>query len=226
MSLHRLSLLLPIVLLACDGPPPPEPTAAVRGEAPAHTPPTARLKRLTEPQYRAIIRDVFSEDLLLPANLEPDERIEGLFAVGSATSAISSYGVEKYEAAAYDVAEQVLADPLLRDEWVPCDGTLPDDDACAAEALDTLGLHPIWILAVGPLFAALTGIGFKEFFCFRRPEAVGLTLLLPIALLGRLTGLVGTTSCMGLMLSAALLLLVLSMPTCPSTAQCGVFLAT
>ena len=79
------------------------------------------------------------------------------------------------------------------------------------QALDTLGLHPIWILAVGPLFAALTGIGFKEFFCFRRPEAVGLTLLLPIALLGRLTGLVGTSSCMGLMLTAALLLLVLSM---------------
>ena len=81
-----------------------------------------------------------------PTRSEAAERIEGLFAVGAATSAISSYGVEKYEAAAYDVAEQVLADPLLRDEWVPCDGTNPDDDACAAEALDTLAEH---LVAVG-----------------------------------------------------------------------------
>ena len=47
----------------------------------------------------------------------------------------------------------------------------------------------LWILAVGPFFAALTGVGFKEFFCFRRPEAIGVTLLLPLALLGRLSGL-------------------------------------
>ena len=79
------------------------------------------------------------------------------------------------------------------------------------QAFTTLAHQPLWILTVGPLFAALTGIGFKEFFCFRRPEAIGLTLLLPIALLGRLTGLIGTSSCMGLMLTAALLLLLLSM---------------
>ena len=48
----------------------------------------------------------------------------------------------------------------------------------------------LWILAIGPLFASLAGIGFKEFFCFRRPEAIGLTLLLPVALLGHLSGLI------------------------------------
>ena len=83
--------------------------------------------------------------------------------------------------------------------------------ASPGEALNTLADEPLWILAVGPLFAALTGIGFKEFFCFRRPEAVGLTLLLPMALLGRLTGLVNNGMCLGLMLIAALLLSVLSM---------------
>ena len=40
------------------------------------------------------------------------------------------------------------------------------------EALDTLASQPLWILAIGPLFAALAGIGFKEFFCFQRPEAI------------------------------------------------------
>ena len=38
--------------------------------------------------------------------------------------------------------------------------------------------QPLWILAIGPFFAALAGVGFKEFFCFRRPEAIGVTLLL------------------------------------------------
>tara|TARA_B100001059_G_scaffold225667_1_gene253137 strand:- start:119 stop:757 length:639 start_codon:yes stop_codon:yes gene_type:complete len=79
------------------------------------------------------------------------------------------------------------------------------------EALDTLTSQPLWILAVGPMFAALTGIGFKEFFCFRRAEAVGLTLLLPVALLGRLLGLVGNGPCGMLVLVAGLLLVVLAL---------------
>ena len=66
------------------------------------------------------------------------------------------------------------------------------------------------LLAVGPMFAALTGIGFKEFFCFRRPEAVGLTLLLPVALLGRILGLIGNGACWFLVLFAGLLLVVLA----------------
>ena len=59
------------------------------------------------------------------------------------------------------------------------------------------------------MFAALAGIGFKEFFCFQRPEAIGLTLLLPIALLGRLLGLIPGTPCLSLIgCSAALLVLL------------------
>ena len=80
-----------------------------------------------------------------------------------------------------------------------------------SQALATLQGQPLWILAIGPLFAALAGIGFKEFFCFRRPEAIGLTLLLPIALLGRLSGLLDPGVCLGLLTSAALLLVVLAL---------------
>jgi uncharacterized integral membrane protein len=47
----------------------------------------------------------------------------------------------------------------------------------------TLAEQRLWLLAIGPMFAALAGIGFKEFFCFQRPEAIGVTLLLPPALL-------------------------------------------
>jgi uncharacterized integral membrane protein len=50
------------------------------------------------------------------------------------------------------------------------------------QMLPVLARQPLWILAVGPFFAALAGVGFKEFFCFQRPEAIGVTLLLPLAL--------------------------------------------
>ena len=83
--------------------------------------------------------------------------------------------------------------------------------ASPSAALATLQNHPLWILAVGPLFAALAGIGFKEFFCFRRAEAIGLTLLLPLALLGRLSSLMPADLCLALLGAAALLLLVLAL---------------
>ena len=79
------------------------------------------------------------------------------------------------------------------------------------EALSTLREQPLWILAVGPLFAAMAGIGFKEFFCFQRPEAIGLTLLLPLGLLGRLLGLLNLTTAMTLLSAAALLLVLLAL---------------
>ena len=75
-------------------------------------------------------------------------------------------------------------------------------------SLGTLADHPLWLLAIGPLFAALAGIGFKEFFCFRRPEAIGLTLLLPVALLSRLVGWMPAQPCL-VSLGVASLLLVL-----------------
>ena len=55
---------------------------------------------------------------------------------------------------------------------------------------DTLLAQPLWIMAIGPYFAALTGLGFKEFFCFRRLEAVGVTVLVPLLLLLALLGVV------------------------------------
>jgi uncharacterized integral membrane protein len=49
--------------------------------------------------------------------------------------------------------------------------------------------HPITLLGVGFIFAALTGIYFKEAFCFARLETKFLTPLVPTLLLGHLTGL-------------------------------------
>lgn len=49
--------------------------------------------------------------------------------------------------------------------------------------------QPISILAIGFIFAALTGIFFKEAFCFNRLETKFLTFIVPSLLLGHLIGI-------------------------------------
>ncbi|MDA1156424.1 MAG: DUF2301 domain-containing membrane protein, partial [Cyanobacteria bacterium] len=73
-----------------------------------------------------------------------------------------------------------------------------------------------------PFFAALAGIGFKEFFCFRRPEAIGVTLLLPLALLGRLSHLFSPEATATLLAIEAALLLVLTLRKFPMDAAADV----
>lgn len=48
---------------------------------------------------------------------------------------------------------------------------------------------PLTLLGVGFTFAALTGVFFKEGFCFRRLETKLLTPLIPVLLLGHMAGL-------------------------------------
>ncbi|MCU0565480.1 MAG: DUF2301 domain-containing membrane protein [Oculatellaceae cyanobacterium Prado106] len=56
----------------------------------------------------------------------------------------------------------------------------------------TVYQHPLTILGVGFTFAALTGIFFKEAFCFNRLETKALTFLVPALLLGHLLGILPT----------------------------------
>jgi uncharacterized integral membrane protein len=49
--------------------------------------------------------------------------------------------------------------------------------------------HPLTLLGIGFTFAALTGIYFKEAFCFNRLETKVLTPIVPFLLLGHLSGL-------------------------------------
>ncbi len=69
--------------------------------------------------------------------------------------------------------------------------------------------NPKSILLIGPLFAALTGIGFKEFFCFRRIEAIGITVFIPIALIGYLTEVANERFTFTMLLVSSLLLLIM-----------------
>eukprot|EP00873_Tetraselmis_striata_P016278 jgi/Tetstr1/436542/TSEL_002697.t1 len=49
--------------------------------------------------------------------------------------------------------------------------------------------HPLAVLAVGPLFASVTGLAFKEGMCYGKFEAGALFFVVPSLLLGHLTGL-------------------------------------
>ncbi len=69
--------------------------------------------------------------------------------------------------------------------------------------------NPKWIFLVGPLFASITGVGFKEFFCFRRMEAIGITIFIPIALIGYLTELANASFTFAMLGISSLLLLIL-----------------
>ena len=69
--------------------------------------------------------------------------------------------------------------------------------------------NPKSILLIGPLFASLTGIGFKEFFCFRRIEAIGITIFIPIALIGYLTELANESFTFATLVVSSLLLLTM-----------------
>ena len=69
--------------------------------------------------------------------------------------------------------------------------------------------NPKWVFLVGPLFVSLTGVGFKEFFCFRRIEAIGITIFIPIALIGHITELTNEKSTFALLALSSFLLLLL-----------------
>lgn len=98
------------------------------------------MRRLTEAQYRATIADVLGPDLVVAGRFEPDNRRDGLLAVGASFVSVTAAGFEQYDAIARDLAEQALA-PSRRGRLVPCtpgDGAAPDD-ACAQAFVRAVG---------------------------------------------------------------------------------------
>jgi hypothetical protein len=105
--------------------------------APELTPEPPVLRRLTQHQYENAVRDLFGDDIVVPGELEPETRVAGLEALGVATAAISPRGVERYEKAAFLVAEQAVT-PERRESWTTCAPSL-DDDVCFETVLGAVG---------------------------------------------------------------------------------------
>ena len=132
-----------VLFAGCDTPTAAEEPPFLRGEQPAYAAPPPVLRRLTYSQYVHSIDDLFGPGLVLPGELEPDTRAAGLYAVGASLTSISALGVDRYESAAYAIAEQVLADPARRAALVDCVPVSSADVECAREVLAALG-ERVW----------------------------------------------------------------------------------
>lgn len=75
----------------------------------------------------------------------------------------------------------------------------------------TVYAQPLSILGVGFTFAALTGIFFKEGFCFHRLETKILTPIVPLLLLGHLSGSLSLQIEQGLLVTWAVFFLVFAL---------------
>lgn len=100
----------------------------------AYEPGPPVMQRLTRAQYASAMHDLFGDDVVVPTALEPDSARDGFFAVGAAQTSVSARGVEQYERAAYQIAEQVV-DASRRERFVPCAPIAAADLGCARESL-------------------------------------------------------------------------------------------
>jgi hypothetical protein len=107
--------------------------------SPDLVPATPVLRRLTRTQYLSAVAAVFGELPILPGSLEPDEELDGLETVGASVAIISPTGVERYEAAAFLIADQALSPGRARERWLTCSPAGVRDDGCAQETLAKVG---------------------------------------------------------------------------------------
>jgi hypothetical protein len=98
------------------------------------------LRRLTEPEYRQIIADVFGTTIKVPGRFEPDRRENGLIAVGTSRESVAGTGFEEYDLTARGIAAQVV-DDAHRDTLIPCKPAKATDrdDACATQFIERTG---------------------------------------------------------------------------------------
>jgi hypothetical protein len=149
--------------------------------AAAYVPNHPRLRRLTRAQYTNSIRDVFDETLIVPRSLEPDKRPEGSSSIGGTETTISQRGTEQYQDAAYDLAEQILRNPMRRAMYVRCTPAGVRDDACAGTFLRTYGRR-LWRRPVTEAelatMVAISGRAAEALMDFHRGLEFGLSTIL------------------------------------------------
>lgn len=136
-----------------EGPPlRPEPSITLEPAQPV-------LHRLTDAQYRNSIRDLLGESIVVPPSLEPDIATSGLLQIGASKTTISPWGVEQYEAAAFKIAQQALAEEH-RGALVPCQPAGVIDLDCAQRFVTEFGKkvyrRPLTSEEVAPLVRTAT----------------------------------------------------------------------
>lgn len=132
----HLSLILGLLLLAvtgCSSGADSSPTEKIDAGPVA-------LRRLTAEQFSRSIRDVLGDHITVPSRIDPDDRRDGLLAVGATFASVTPSGFEKYEAAANVVTEQAL-DTKHRADLVQCQpaSATTSDEECATAFIGRVG---------------------------------------------------------------------------------------
>lgn len=98
------------------------------------------VRRLTEPQYRQSIADIFGDDIQINGRFESERRELGLQALGSASLSLTAAGFEQYFNMSQDIAAQVLAEER-RPALMPCEPATINsfDRACAEQFISSFG---------------------------------------------------------------------------------------
>jgi hypothetical protein len=96
--------------------------------------------RITPGEYRQSIADIFGPGIAITGRFEPEERDEGLLAVGARSASISADGMERYDSLARGIAAQVV-DAQHRGTLFSCkpEAENRSDDGCARQFIAATG---------------------------------------------------------------------------------------
>ncbi len=99
------------------------------------------LRLLTRSEYRRSLRVLFGDqvDLDFDLDLVPDTVVASFHSVGAAEITVGEMAAEKYEVAAWAVAERVFAADSDWSTQLGCEPQPDLDDACTADYLERLG---------------------------------------------------------------------------------------
>jgi len=113
--------------------------ASSPGAAPADTELATSL-RLSPSQYKLTIADIFDESIRISGRFEPEQRDQGLLAIGARTGNITDSALEAYDEIARGVAAQVV-DPRHRAALIGCTPHHENarDDGCARSFFSRVG---------------------------------------------------------------------------------------
>ena len=97
--------------------------------------PPATLHRLTATQYANTVRALFGDDIVVPT-IEADIKLHGFTSIATGELTISPHALEQYEAAARELARQVVTEEARRTSVTGC---ATPEQACIAEFFARFG---------------------------------------------------------------------------------------
>ena len=116
---------------------------AEEGTSPVYLPESRLLVRMTAPQYRLAVGDLFGETIIPPVRLEPDLDVQGLASVGAAESTLSPKGAEHYVNGAKSMAAQMTDEGFRGTLYAPCEPEAASDVTCWESLVHHWGLR-LW----------------------------------------------------------------------------------